>query len=105
MQSPRPGDLGIAKAEGGGGLIASCDQPSPGAGEPPGRAAGGDYRHAPRSDEAHGRAWLTWRSCGCEHGIKGHKVAEDGSIIEVQEIKRPRKKPKAVSARQWGGRC
>jgi len=89
----------------GGGLTAARYQSSPGAGEPPGRAAGGDYQRAPRSDEARGLAWLTWRSCGCDHGIKGHKVAEDGSIIEVQEIKtRPRKKPKAVSSRQWGGR-
>jgi len=77
-----------------------------GAGEPPRRATSEEHRRAPRSDEAHGLAWLTWRSCGCDHGIKGHKVAEDGSIIEVSEIKtRPHKKPKAVSARQWGGRC
>jgi hypothetical protein len=76
-----------------------------GAGEPPRKATGGEHRRAPRSDEAHGLAWLTWRSNGCEHGIKGHKVDADGSIIEVQEIKtRRRKKPKAVSARQWGGR-
>lgn len=76
----------------------------PGAGEPLRKATGGEHRRAPRSDEAYGLAWLIWRSYGRDHGIKGHKVAEDGSIIEVPEIKtRPRKKPKAVSARQWGG--
>jgi hypothetical protein len=50
-------------------------------------------------------AWLPWRSSGCDHGIKGHRIAVDGSIIEVPDIKiRPRKKPKNVSGRQWGGR-
>jgi len=76
-----------------------------GAGEPPRKATGGEHRRAPRSDEARGLAWLPWRSSGCDHGIKGHRIAVDGSIIEVPDIKiRPRKKPKNVSGRQWGGR-
>ncbi len=82
-------------------MIVDQTQSGPGAGEPPRKATGGEHRR-PRSDEAHGLAWLTWQSRGREHGIKGHKVAEDGSIIEVQEIKtRPRGKPKAISSRQW----
>ena len=86
-------------------MIVDQNPSSLGAGEPPRKARGGEHRRTPRSDEAHGLAWLTWRSCGCDHGIKGHKVAPDGSIIEVSEMKtRPRRKPKAVSARQWG-RC
>lgn len=86
-------------------MIVDQNPSSLGAGEPPRKATGGEHRRTPRSDEAHGLAWLTWRSCGCDHGIKGHKVAPDGSIIEVSEMKtRPRRKPKAVSARQWG-RC
>ena len=106
VQSERPGALGAPEnAQAGGRLTAARDPSSPRAGEPPRRATGGEHQRALRSDEAHGLAWLTWRSNGCEHGIKGHKVDADGSIIEVQEIKtRPRKKPKAVSARQWG-RC
>lgn len=84
-------------------MIADRDISGPGAGEPPRKAISGEHRRPPRSDEAYGLAWLTWRSCGCDHGIKGHKIAEDGSIIEVPEIKtRPHKKPKAVSSRQWG---
>ncbi len=84
-------------------IDAHNDQSSRGAGEPPRKVTGGKHRRAPRSDEAHGLAWLPWRSCGCEHGIKGHEVAEGGSIIEVLDINiRQRKKPKAVSARQWG---
>ncbi|OPX77214.1 MAG: hypothetical protein A4E44_00145 [Methanosaeta sp. PtaB.Bin018] len=84
-------------------MTAAHDLSRSGAGEPPGKAAGEGHRRAPRADEAHGLAWLTWRSNGCDHGIRGHKVAEDGSIIEVPDIKtRPHRKPKAVSARQWG---
>ena len=84
-------------------MIVAHNISSPGAGEPPRKATGGEHRHAPRSDEAHGLAWPPWQSNGCTHGIKGHKVAEDGSIIEVPDIKiRHHRKPKAVSARQWG---
>lgn len=63
-----------------------------------------EYRRAHVSrDEARSMVWLPWWSNGCEHGIKSHKVAEDGSIIEVPEIKtRPHKKPRAVSTRQRG---
>lgn len=76
-----------------------------GAGEPPRKATGGEHRRAPRSDEAHGLAWLTWRSNGCEHGLKAHNVATDGSIVEIYDpAPEPRRKPKGVSARQWGGR-
>ena len=86
-------------------MTADRDLSGLGAGKPPRKAAGEGHRHAPRSDEAHGLAWLPWRSCGCDHGIKGHRIAMDGSIIEVPDIKiRHHKKPKAVSARQWG-RC
>jgi hypothetical protein len=57
------------------------------------------------SSEAHDRAWLTWRSNGCERGLKAHRVAADGSIVEIYDpAPEARRKPKAVSARQWG-RC
>jgi hypothetical protein len=86
-------------------VIVDQNPSSLGAGEPPRKATGGEHRRAPRSDEAHGLAWLPWRSNGCDHGIKGHRIAVDGSIIEAPDIKtRHHKKPKAVSARQWG-RC
>lgn len=85
-------------------MIVDHGPSSLGAGEPPRRATNGEHRRAHVSrDEARSVAWLPWWSNGCEHGIKSHKVAEDGSIIEVPEIKtRPHKKPRAVSTRQWG---
>ena len=86
-------------------MIVDQNPSSLGAGGPPRKATGGEHRRAPRSDEAHGLAWLPWRPNGCDHGIKGHRIAVDGSIIEAPDIKtRHHKKPKAVSARQWGGR-
>ena len=79
-------------------LIADQSRFGPGAEEPPRTAEA----HVPRSDEAHGLAWLTWRSKGCDHGIRGHKIALDGSIIEmVDPAPRQRKKPKEVSSKQW----
>jgi hypothetical protein len=63
---------------------------------------GGEHR-APRSDEAGGKAWLTWRSYGRDHGLKAHEVKPDGTIIEMHDPQPvPRKKPKGVSSRQWG---
>jgi hypothetical protein len=53
--------------------------------------------------EAQNKAWLTWRSNGLEHGLKSHLVEpKDGSIREIKDPEpAPRRKPKAVSSRQW----
>ena len=52
------------------------------------------------------RAFLTWKSNGCEHGIRPHLVLGSGKIIEIGDRSgKSRKKPKAVSSRQFGGRC
>ena len=49
-------------------------------------------------------AFLTWKSNGCEHGIRPHLVLESGEIVEIGDRSgKSRKKPKAVSSRQWGG--
>jgi len=62
-------------------------------------------RDIPR-DEAKGRAWLPWRSHGCEHGLRSHEIAPDGSIKEIGDLYQKvglRRKPKAVSSQQWAG--
>jgi len=49
------------------------------------------------------RAFLNWKSNGCEHGIRPHLVTVSGVIIEIGDrAPKPRKKSKAISARQWG---
>jgi hypothetical protein len=49
------------------------------------------------------RDWLEWKSHQCLHGLKLHNVKPDGSINEmVDPVIAPRRKPKAVSSRQWG---
>ena len=58
--------------------------------------------HVPR-DEAKRLAWLNWQSNGCKHGLKRHHVALDGTIQEIGDL--PRRKPNAVSSRQYEGRC
>jgi len=66
---------------------------------------GEEHRHSPRSDEAGGKAWLPWRAYGRDRGLKGHEVLPDGCIREVHDPALvPRRKPKAVSSRQWGRR-
>lgn len=53
-------------------------------------------------DDANGLAWLPWQSCGCEHGLKRHKIAKSGYVYETcDRPTEPRRKPKAVSSRQW----
>jgi hypothetical protein len=48
------------------------------------------------------RAFLPWKSNGCEHGIRPHLVLESGKIVEIGDRSgKPRKKPKAISSRQW----
>jgi len=52
-------------------------------------------------------AFLEWTSNACTHGLKRHHVEADGSIREIGDRScqaAPQKKPKGVSARQWG-RC
>jgi hypothetical protein len=56
--------------------------------------------------EAQGRAWLSWKSNGCDHGLKLHKVGLDGVVQEARDSACPaatRKKPNAVSLRQRSG--
>ena len=51
------------------------------------------------------RAFLTWKSNGCEHGIRPHFVLDSGKIVEIGDRSgKSRKKPKMISSRQWG-RC
>ena len=53
--------------------------------------------------EANNRAWLSWKTHGCEHGLKSHKVNPDGTIEEIEDSDpEPRRKPKSISQRQWG---
>lgn len=59
--------------------------------------------HIPR-DEARGLAWLPWSSDGLEHGSKLHKVGQDGVVQETGDRAcraAIRRKPKAISSRQW----
>ena len=81
---------------------ANCLQPGLEANE------GGKHRraHVPR-DDARGLAWLSWRSHELEHGMKPHKVSPDGSIQEIGDRASriaPKRKPKAISSRQWEAR-
>lgn len=56
--------------------------------------------------EAHDKAWLPWKSNGCERGLKTHGVNPDGSIREIMETTATsRQKPKAISSRQWERWC
>ena len=65
---------------------------------------GEGHRHVSR-DEARGIAWLTWRSHGCERGLKRHKIATNGYVHEIEERPiEPRRKSKAISTKQFGGR-
>jgi hypothetical protein len=73
------------------------------ASDTPGLTGGSkENRHISR-DEAQRFAWLNWQSNGCEHGLKRHHVALDGTIQEICDL--PRRKSKGVSTRQFGGRC
>ncbi len=66
-----------------------------------------DVRQHVQRDEAKGRAWLPWRSHGCNHGLRPHKIGPDGSVQEIGDLSlkaTPRRKPKSVSTRQWTGR-
>ena len=50
-------------------------------------------------------AWLPWKSCGCEHGLKRHKIAKNGYVYETGDRPtEPRRKSKAVSSRQFAER-
>lgn len=47
-------------------------------------------------------AWLPWWTYGREHGLRKHGIRPDGTIIEILDsAPEPRRKPKAVSSRQW----
>ena len=61
--------------------------------------------HVSRADSK-GLAWLPWCSNGLEHGLKQHKIAKNGYVYETGDRPtEPRRKSKAVSSRQFGGRC
>ena len=50
------------------------------------------------------KKWLEWTDEGRHHGLAAFAVDADG-LVSKEPIKAiPRRKPKAVSARQWG-RC
>lgn len=77
----------------------SSIRPGPGTRDTTGR----EHRraHIPQA-EAQSKAWLPWRAHGRLRGLKAHRVAADGSIIEVHDpASEPRRRPKAVSSRQW----
>jgi hypothetical protein len=57
--------------------------------------------------EAQNKAWLPWKSNGCEHGDRLHGINPDGTVREVGDRApaiAPRRRPKAVSSRQYEGR-
>jgi hypothetical protein len=50
--------------------------------------------------------WLPWQSNGLAHGLKTHRVTGGGIVEEAEDNpKGRRKKIKAVSSRQFAGRC
>ena len=50
--------------------------------------------------------FLPWSSNGLEHGLKRHKIAKNGYVYETGDRPtEPRRKSKAVSSRQFAGRC
>jgi hypothetical protein len=62
-----------------------------------------DSRRHVQRDEAKGRACPPWRSHGCEHGSRSHRIAPDGSVQEIVDLAPTttlRRKPKAISSRQ-----
>lgn len=52
--------------------------------------------------EAKNKTWQHWQSNGCAHGLALHKIKPSG-LIEAEPITSThlRRKPKAVSSRQW----
>lgn len=58
------------------------------------------------SAEARGLTWLPWSSNKQEHGLKLHKIAKNGYVYETGDRPtEPKRKSKAVSSRQFAGRC
>lgn len=54
--------------------------------------------------ESRNQAWLRRRSNECDHRLALHNVCADGSVNEMGDLrskKYQRRKPKAVSSRQW----
>ena len=53
--------------------------------------------------EAHNKAWLSWKSDDCLHGLKKHHVNANGTIREIEDAEPAleREKPKGISSRQW----
>jgi hypothetical protein len=50
--------------------------------------------------------FLPWSSNGLEHGLKRHKIAKNGYVYETGDRPtEPRRKSKALSSRQFAGRC
>lgn len=45
-----------------------------------------DARRHVQRDEAKGRACPPWRSHGCEHGSRSHRIAPDGSVRERVDL-------------------
>ena len=65
----------------------------------PGLTGGSKENRRVSRDEARNRTWLKWQSNDCEHGLKRHVVALDGTVQEINDL--PRRKPNVVSSRQW----
>jgi len=52
--------------------------------------------------ESHSMVWLSWKACGRVRGLRKHRFNPDGSIVEMHDpAPEPRRKPKAISSRQW----
>jgi len=49
--------------------------------------------------EAQNKAWLPWRSKGCNHGDRPHVVEPDGTIREIGD-RAEKPKPAAIRTRQ-----
>lgn len=66
---------------------------------------GSARQHVPR-DEARHLTWLSWQTNGRGHGLAKHKFNRDGTVREIHDPAPPRRrKPKAVSSKQWNEPC
>jgi hypothetical protein len=77
--------------------------------EPLGEPTGDDLDHAETVNKPGPiltSAFLPWSSNGLEHGLKRHKIAKNGYVFETGDRPtEPRRKSKALSSRQFEGRC
>lgn len=65
--------------------------------------AGGECRYSPLWQ--HKKSWLPTKAGEREIGLRPHRVSLGGIVEEYcQSLCAPKKKPKGISTRAWGGR-